>query len=50
MASILPATTALIITVSRKKNIERVKTQKKDFQINSFLQDTDNLRKLAKKL
>ena len=24
--------------------------QKKDFQINSFLQDTDNLRRLAKKL
>jgi len=24
--------------------------QKKDFQINSFLQDTDNLRKLADKL
>jgi len=24
--------------------------QKKDFQINSFLQDTDNLRKLAEKL
>jgi len=24
--------------------------QKKDFQINSFLQDTDNLRELAKKL
>jgi len=24
--------------------------QKKDFQINSFLQDTDNLRKLARKL